>query len=79
MIQAVSNATSADSSVIQLQASAAVLDMSKSIPIVWDPDYCVRLGNELADHRAKIGAAETKPDNALEPATRRALISRSCR
>ena len=74
MVQAVSNATSVDSSVIQLQASTAVLAMSKSMC-----DHCVMSGNELADHRANMGAAETKPDNALEPATRRALIGRSCR
>ena len=53
--------------------------MSKSILIVWAPVNCGLSGNELADNQAKLSAAETQPDNALEPATRRALIRRSCR
>ena len=53
--------------------------MSKSILIVGSPGHCGLSGNELADHQAKLSAAETQPDNALEPAKRRALIRRSCR
>ena len=80
-VYAVSNANSADSSVIQLQAATALLDMPKSILTVWAPGHCGLSGNELADHHlAKLGAAETQPDNTHEPASRRALIiSRFCR
>ena len=79
LVQAVMNANSADSSVIQLQASAAVLAMSKSILIVWDPGHCGLSDDELADHHVKLGAAETQPDYTLEPVTRRAVTHRSCR
>ena len=70
---------SADSSVIHVQASTAVLAISKSILIVWAPGHCVQLGNKLADHQATLGAAESQPDSALELATQRALISHSYR
>ena len=53
--------------------------MSKSILIVWSPGHCDLPGNELADHQAKLAAAVIQPDNALEPATRRPFIHRSCR
>ena len=43
------------------------------------PWHCGLPGNELADQQAKLGAAESQPDSALEPATRRALIRCSCR
>ena len=79
LVQAVINANSADSSVIQQQASAAVLTMLKSIQIVWAPGHCGLSGNELADQQAKLGAAETQPDNTFEPATGRALIHHSSR
>ena len=79
LVQAVSNANSADSSVIQLQASAAALAMSKSIVIVWAPDHCGLSGSELTDHQAKLGAAETLPNNSLESSTRRAFMRRICR
>ena len=62
-----------------MQASAAVLAISKLILIVWDPGHCGLSGNELDDHQAKLGAAETQSDNALDPATRRAVIIRSSR
>ena len=75
----VSNANSADSSVIHLQTSVAVLAMSKSIMIVWATGHCSMSGNELADQHAKLSAAETQPDNTHEAATRRALIRRSSR
>ena len=52
--------------------------MSMSILIVRDPGHCDLLGNEVDDHQAKLGAAETQPYDALEPATLRALIHRSC-
>ena len=65
MVQAVSNSNSADSSVIQLKSSAAVLVMSRSILIMWAPSHCGLTGSELAGHQAKLVAAETQPDNAL--------------
>ena len=79
LVQAVSNVNSADTYAIQQQTSAAVLAMSKSILIVWARDHCCLSGNELSDHQAILDAAETQPDNALEPATRRALSRRSSR
>ena len=42
------------------------------------PGHCGLPGNELADHQAKLCAAETQPDNAFDAATWRALIHRSC-
>ena len=79
LVQAVSNANSADWSVIQLQATVAVLAMSKIFLIVWAPGHCGLSGNELADHhQAKLAAADTQPDNALKLATWRALIQCSC-
>ena len=78
LVQAASNANSGVSSVIRLQASAAVLAISKSILIVLAPRHCGLSCSELADHQAKPGAAETQSDNALETATRRALFRRSC-
>ena len=63
----------------QVILQAAVLAMSKSIQIVWAPGHCGMSGKELADHQVKLQAAETQPDNTLEPATRRALVRRSCR
>ena len=71
------NANSADSSAIQLQASATVLVMSKSIPIVWNSCYCRLSGSELADNQTKLSFAKTQPNNAIKPATRKALIRRS--
>ena len=56
-----------------------MLAISKSILIVLAPGHCDLPGNKLADHRAKLGAAETHPDNALNAATQIALIRRSCR
>ena len=53
--------------------------MSNTILIVWAPGHCGLSGNELADHQAKLGAAETLADDALEPTTRRAHIRRSTR
>ena len=41
--------------------------MLKSIQIVWSPGHCGLSGNEQADHQIKLGAAETQPDNALNP------------
>ena len=76
LVQAVSNA---NLSVIQLQAAAAVLAISKSFLTEWAPGHCGQSGNGLADHRAKLGATETQPDNALEPATQRAHVRRSSR
>ena len=46
---------------------------------MWAPGHCGLPGSELADHQAKLVAAETQPDNALGPATRRALIHHSYR
>ena len=54
LFQAVSNTSSADLSVIQMQAAAAVLAMLKSILIVWAPGHCGLSGNEFADHQAKL-------------------------
>ena len=71
--------SSADSSVIQLKAAAAVLAMSKSIMNELAHGHCGLSGDELAGHQAKLGAAETQPDNELELATRRTLIGGSCR
>ena len=81
LVHGVSNANSADSYVLQQQtaAAAAALVMSRSKMIMWAFRHCGQSGNELANHQAKLGAAETQLDNALEPVTRRALIRRSCR
>ena len=78
LVQAISNANSTDSSVIQLHAAAAVLAMSISVLIVWAPGHCGLLDNELADYQAILGTAETQPDNAHDAATWRALIHHSC-
>ena len=75
--QAISNANSADQSVIQLHAAAAVLAESKSMLIVRAPGHYDLSGSELADHQAKLGAAETQSDKALDAATQRALIRHS--
>ena len=69
LVQAISNTKSAHLSVIKLQAAAAVLAMSKFILIVWTPGHCGLSGNELAYYQAKLGAAETQPNNALDTAT----------
>ena len=37
--------------------------MSKSIMIVWAPGHCGLSGSKLADHQAKLSAAETQPNN----------------
>ena len=66
LVQAVSSVNSADLSVIRLLALAAVLAMSKSILIVWATGHCGLSVNELADTQAKLGAAKTQPDYALE-------------
>ena len=71
------NANSADSSAIQLQASATVLAMSKSILIVWNSGYCRLSGSELADNQTKLSFAKTQPNNAIKPATWKALIRHS--
>ena len=76
--QVVCIANSADSSVIQQQSSVAVLSMPGSILIMWAPGHCGLSGSKLADHQAILGAAETHPDKALEPASLRALIRHSC-
>ena len=54
--------------------------MSKSVLIVWASGHSDLSGNKLDDHhhQAKLGAAETQPDNALKPATQRAPIHHSC-
>ena len=51
-VQADSNAKSADSSVNQLQITAAVFAMSKSISIMWAPGLRGLTGDELADNKA---------------------------
>ena len=79
LVHDVSNANSAERSVNQLQASAVIRAMSKSIMIVWAPGHCGLSGSELAEHQANLGATETQLDNALEQATRRAHILHSCR
>ena len=53
--------------------------MSKSILVVWAHGHFGLLGTELADHQARLSAAETQTDSALEPSTRRAHIFRYCR
>ena len=68
-----------DLSVIQLQAVAALLAMSKSILNKWASGNCGLPGNELADHQAKHGAAESQPDSALDAVIRRAFTPRSYR
>ena len=68
-----------DSSVIKLHATSEVLVMSKLILIVLAHGHRGQSGNKLADQHAKLDAAVTQPDNALEPAARKALIRRSCR
>ena len=78
LVQAISNANSTDSSVIQLQVQqqySPCQNQSWSCRLL-DTDLS---DNQLADQQAKLGAAKTKSDNALEPVTRRALIRRSCR
>ena len=79
LVQAVINANSDDSSIIQMLAASTLLAMSKQILIVWAHGHCRLSGNELADHHAKHGAAETQPVNAIEAATQRAHIRFSCR
>ena len=59
LVQAVSNANSADSSVIHVQSAAALLAVSKSILIVWAPGHCGLPFNELADHQTKLGVADS--------------------
>ena len=59
-----------------MQASAAVLAMPKSTRIAWVPVHSCLSVSEISDHQAKLGVAETQPDNALEQATRSAPIRR---
>ena len=59
-----------------MQASAAVIAMPKSNRIAWVPVHSCLSVSEIADHQAKLGVAETQPDNALEQATRSAPIRR---
>ena len=69
LVQVVSNANSVNLSLILLQTAAAVLSMSKPILILWAPGHCGLPSNKPADVQAKLGAAETQPDNTLDAAT----------
>ena len=57
----------------------ALLAVSKSILIVGAFGHYGLPGNELADHQAKLSAADAQPDNTHDAAIQRVRIRRFCR
>ncbi len=67
-----------DEGIMLVQTAVAQLNAERCLEVLWVPDHCGLMGNELADEEAKSGSAEHQPLVALDPATHRALIRRTC-
>ncbi len=78
LVDAVGNSHAPNEGRRLVQATVARLKAERFLEILWAPGHCGLIGNELADEEANYASEEHQPLVALDPATHRALIRRTC-
>ncbi len=78
LVDVVGNSHASDEGIRLVQAAVAQLNAERRLEVLWVPTHCGLMGNELANDEAKSGSPEHQPLVALDPATRRAWIRRTC-
>ncbi|CAI9727738.1 p53-induced protein with a death [Octopus vulgaris] len=77
LVEALDNPFPQDSTIRELQQTAALVEAGKILTVTWVPGHCNLRGNELADMQAKRGSVLPQPDATIDTAIRQAVIRRT--